>query len=68
MSLDERRIETVFQPPLAARDMSGAGRWRRALAAAATALVLASAAAVPLFSSAYLLQLATDIVASIALA
>ena len=67
MSLEERRIETVFQPPLAA-DRSSAARKRRALTAGATAIVIAAAATVPLFSSAYLLQLATDIVASIALA
>lgn len=49
MSLEERRIESVFQPPLAV-DASAAGRRRRAFAAGATAAVLVATAAVPLFS------------------
>ncbi|HZB90486.1 MAG TPA: branched-chain amino acid ABC transporter ATP-binding protein/permease [Stellaceae bacterium] len=68
MSLDEQRIDDVFSPPLAAPRESAARRRRRALATGATSLVIAVLLIAPLFSSGYLLQLATDILMSIALA
>jgi branched-chain amino acid transport system permease protein len=68
VSLEERHIDTVFQPPLAAAQENATARRRRALATAATAIVVALALAAPLFTSGYLLQLATDVLTSIALA
>lgn len=67
MSLEERRVDAVFQPSAPAAQDRGA-RFRRGLAQGLLVLAILVLATVPVFSSAYLLQLATDILSSIALA
>ena len=66
MSLEEKRVETVFAPPQAAA--GEAAQRRRRLAGGVVLLALLGLAVAPLFSSAYLLQLGTDVLASVALA